>query len=237
MFTAAENKIVYLSRQSNEKSLDMQMLEKEIKTLYPEYKQVFRTRTLEKGFWSGLKYLCGLIGDMYHIAGAKVAICDTYSVTISCLQHKKSIKIIQMWHALGAIKKFGLQSVGFAEGRDKKISHAMCMHKNYDIVIAPSKATAQFYEEAFGVEEQNIKIASLPQVDYMLDGKNLKSEFLEKNPEVKGKKIVMYIPTFRENENEIVKELNTIFEQEEDIKLFVSLHPYSRVEKKDDFKI
>ena len=92
-----------------------------------------------------IAYCFSIIGDMYYLATSKVAIIDTYSITVSCLKHKKSLKVIQMWHALGALKKFGLQSVGTKEGRDEKISRAMCMHKNYDYVLAPSKKTAKFY--------------------------------------------------------------------------------------------
>ena len=160
-----KNRIVYLSRQSNDKSLDMKLLEEAINNECPNTEQVFRLKMIPESLPGKIAYCFSIIGDMYYLATSKVAIIDTYSITVSCLNHKKSLKVIQMWHALGALKKFGLQSVGTKEGRDEKISRAMCMHKNYDYVLAPSKKTAKFYMEAFGCDNSKIKICSLPRVD------------------------------------------------------------------------
>ena len=236
LFVKTEKKIVYLSRQSNEKSLDMKMLENEIKQHF-QYKQVFRLRTLDAGLMSGIKYIVGLVGDMYHMAGSQIAICDTYSLVVSFLHHKKDLTVIQMWHAMGAIKKFGFQSIGLGEGRDERLSRAMHMHENYDYVIAPSKETAYFYKEAFGVKDEQINICSLPHIDYIKDGKTRKNDFLELYPQAINKKIVVYVPTFREKEEDIITELKECFENEENIELFISLHPYSKVKEKEKFCI
>ncbi|MBR3149455.1 MAG: CDP-glycerol glycerophosphotransferase family protein [Eubacterium sp.] len=225
-----KNRIVYLSRQSNEKSLDMQLLEAAITEESPETEQVFRLRMLDDGFSSKIKYAAALVGDMYYLATSKVAVVDTYSITVSCLNHKKDLKVVQMWHALGAIKKFGLQAVGTKEGRDEKISRAMCMHKNYSYVLAPSSETAKFYMEAFGVESDKIKLCPLPRVDYLTDGETKTSDFYYSNPAAGQKKVVLYLPTFREREAYITQMLKTEFEDKDGYYLIVSPHPLSKVE-------
>ena len=123
----ARNRIVYLSRQSNDKSMDMKLLELEIKKENPDIEQVFRLKMIPDSLAAQVKYCFSIIGDMYYLATSRVAILDTYSIAVSCLKHKKSLKVVQMWHALGAIKKFGLQSVGAKEGRSEKISNAMLL--------------------------------------------------------------------------------------------------------------
>ena len=155
-----ENKIVWLSRQSDSKSSDMIMLEKAISELSPETKQVFRLRRLKDESALSLSYIFSIFGDMWELASSKVAIVDTYSIPVSCLSHKKDLETVQIWHALGAVKKFSLQSAGKAQGRDLGVSKAMHMHENYDYVISPSHKTAEFYCEAFGCKEENIKIFS-----------------------------------------------------------------------------
>ena len=45
----------------------------------------------------------------------------------------------------------------------------MCMHKNYDYVLAPSKETAKLYEKAFNVESKKIKYIGMPRIDYILE--------------------------------------------------------------------
>ncbi|MCH5321158.1 MAG: CDP-glycerol glycerophosphotransferase family protein [Eubacterium sp.] len=232
-----KNRVVYLSRQSNDKSLDMSLLERAISENNPDAQQVFRLRMIPEDISSKIKYCLAVVGDMYYLATSKVAILDTYSITVSCLKHKKDLKVIQMWHALGAIKKFGLQSIGTKEGRDEKISSAMCMHKNYDYVLAPSKASARFYMDAFGCSADKIKICSLPRVDEILKNDGVSVKFFRENPALTGKKIVLYLPTFRDRERTAVQLLKTQFLQDmEDYHLIVSTHPlFSKVKIDREF--
>lgn len=226
-----QNKIVWLSRQSNEKSLDIELLEKAINEISPETIQVFRLRKLKDESALSLSYIFAIFKDMIEIASAKVVITDTYSIPVSCLTHKADLTVVQLWHALGAVKKFSLQATGKKQGRDKSISKVMCMHKNYNYVIAPSQKTAEFYCEAFGCAKENIKIATLPRVDVLLNGENLKEEFLNLNYEYRNKRIILYLPTFRENDLQIADELSESFEKETNLKLLVSAHPLSETVK------
>lgn len=210
------------------------MLSAEISRISPDTKQVFRLRRLKDESALSLSYILGIFGDMWEIASAKVAICDTYSIPLSCLNHKSDLKIVQIWHALGAVKKFSLQAVGKAQGRDSGVSKALCMHKNYDYVIAPSKKTAEYYREAFGCSEDKIKIASLPRADVILDGTSRRDEFVELNPQCKDKKIIVYLPTFRNDDDIIIKRLYDAFKNELQISLVISAHPLSEASK--DYK-
>ncbi|MDD6728114.1 MAG: CDP-glycerol glycerophosphotransferase family protein [Eubacteriales bacterium] len=231
-----KNRVVYLSRQSNDKSIDMIRLEKAIAEECPDTEQVFRLRMIPDGLGAKIKYCLGIIGDMYYLATSRVALLDTYSITVSCLNHKRSLKVVQMWHALGAIKKFGLQSVGTKEGRDEKISRAMCMHKNYDYILAPSKATAKLYMEAFGYPAENMKICSLPRVDEILTDNESSARFFSENPALGDKKIVLYLPTFRDREAYVAQELKVEFQDMEGYHLIVSTHPlFSKVKRDPDF--
>ncbi len=223
-----KNQIVYLSRQSNDKSIDMRLLEQAIKNEDSTVKQVFRLKMIDDGISAKIKYCISIIGDMYYLATSKVAIVDTYSITVSCLKHKSDLKVIQMWHALGAIKKFGLQSIGTKEGRDEKVSNAMNMHKNYDYVLAPSAATAMFYMEAFGVTNDKIKLCPMPRVDFITDHDSRASEFYSLNPALGQKRIVLYVPTFRDREAVIANMLKLEFEGKDDYALIISPHPLSK---------
>lgn len=230
-----KNRIVYLSRQSNSKSLDMQLLEQAINSEDSSVEQVFRLKMIDDGIVDKIKYLFNLFGDMYYLATSKVAIVDTYSIPVSCLNHKKDLTVIQIWHALGAVKKFGLQSLGTKEGRDEQVGDALCMHKNYDYVIAPSKAAARFYMQAFGVEQNKIKICPLPRVDYILDSKVKAAEFFSLNLNFGDKKIALYLPTFREREGYIAQMLKVEFDSRSDYQLLISTHPLSTVKKDEKY--
>ena len=223
-----QNKILYLSRQSNEKSTDMLMLEAGIKKISPDTKQIFRLRKLKDESAISLSYIFSIFGDMWEMASSRVVITDTYSIPISCLKHKENQKIVQIWHAMGAVKKFSLQAAGKAQGRDLGVAKAMHMHENYDYVLAPSSATGEIYCQAFGCKSENIKLLSLPRVDVILDGENRREEFLSLNPSFVGKKLVAYVPTFREDDDAYARELHKAFEGIFDMALVVSAHPLSK---------
>lgn len=87
----------------------MRLLEKEIDKQCPNTEQVFRLKMIPESLGGKISYCFSVIGDMYYLATSKVAILDTYSITVSCLKHKKSLKVIQMWHALGALKNSGFK--------------------------------------------------------------------------------------------------------------------------------
>lgn len=231
-----QDKILWLSRQSDVKSSDMQMLEKAIMRKSPKTKQIFRLKRLKDESSLSLSYIFSIFGDMWELASAKVVLIDTYSIPVSCLKHKKNLKTVQLWHAMGAVKKFGLQSAGKAQGRDLGVSKAMHMHENYDYVIAPSEATGEIYCKAFGCNKENIKILSLPRVDILLNGVSFREDFEMFNPNYKGKKIVAYIPTFRDNDDVYAKRLYEAFRNNNEYKLVVSAHPLSKTAESGAYK-
>ena len=69
---------------------------------------------------------------------------------------------------LGAIKQFGLQSVGRPSGRSSQVASAMKMHRNYDVVLCGSPAWVPAFAEAFGVEPSAVLPLGLPRVDYLV---------------------------------------------------------------------
>ena len=93
-FCKVQDQVVYLSRQSNEKSLDMQLLEQAIEEKAPGTRQVFRLQMMEDGFAGKLRYFGHLVGDMKALASSKVVIVDTYSIAVSCLRHKAGVQVV-----------------------------------------------------------------------------------------------------------------------------------------------
>ena len=175
-----KNKITYISRQSNSPSIDFNLLFSRIKQLDSNVEQVMLTRKIEKGLLNKLKYAFHTLKQMYHIATSKVVIVDTYIIPVSVLNHKKELKVIQIWHALGAIKKFGYQVIGKQEGSSDVVAKSMKMHNNYDLITCSSSTTARFYSEAFNTDINKIKILGMPRVDYILNT-NKNEEILDMN--------------------------------------------------------
>lgn len=220
-----KNKITYISRQSNYETLDFKQIREEMEKQYPEYKNIVLTKKIEGGIISKIQYCINIFNQMYHLATSKIVILDTYCITACILEHKKETKVIQIWHALGAVKKFGYQTINAKSGSDEKTAKTMCMHKNYDYVLAPSKETGKIYQKAFNIELSNIQYIGMPRVDYILtEDEKTKNTIYEKYPNLRHKINILYVPTFRKGEkvelDELVEKIDT-----ERYNLIIKLHP------------
>ncbi len=193
-----QDKIVFISRFTNETSIDFTLLINKIKEASPHTKIIVLNHKLSHKFF----YLFSMLEEMYHLATAKVCIIDSYIISVSILNHKKGLKIFQLWHALGAIKKFGHQILDMKEGSSKQIANLMHMHKNYTYVLCGSDATKPFYIEAFNVDDHKLLTIPLPRVDYLLDDQQrlLNEELiLNRYPKLRTKRNILYAPTFRKH--------------------------------------
>lgn len=231
-----QNKITFISRQSNSITLDYKILSNKINEEMSDYKTVILCKKLE----NKLSYIFHMFRQMYHIATSKVVILDSYCIAISVLKHKKSLKVIQIWHAVGSMKKFGYAMIDKKEGTKKEIAQVMKMHKNYDYVLISSMNYVKDFIEGFNISKDIIKEIPLPRVDLLIDEeyKNKKREELYKKiPELKNKKNILYCSTFRkeENDNKHVYDLIDCIDFSK-YNLIYQPHPLSK-EKLDDKRI
>lgn len=63
---------------------------------------------------------------------------------MSILPNREDQTVIQLWHAAGKIKRSGYSSLGKPDGRDQKVAEILCMHKNYDWIIAGTQGGISF---------------------------------------------------------------------------------------------
>ena len=103
---------ISFSRQSNTVTEDIDFLSRRLVELKPETNIVIITKRADKDFASMLEYAFVTLKSMYHLATASVCVLDSYWPAVSVLHHKKQLAVIQMWHAMGKIKKSGYQSLG-----------------------------------------------------------------------------------------------------------------------------
>lgn len=236
LFTKQKKQVYLLSRQFNSPSINYQIIIDELKKLNIPYKikckkisssindsmrtqgHYSNTFNLIKKVFSNLKstlsYYFSLYDQMVSIASSKVIIVDGYNLPVSLLKHKKGTKVIQMWHALGAIKKFGYQSIGKVDGINPTVARILKMHANYDYVISGSEGMNKYFAEAFNVPIEKVLAIGTPSIEFLKKKDNkITKKIKEKYPALKNKINVLYSPTFRNEKNYNYEELinNTDF--------------------------
>lgn len=199
-----EDKIAFISRQSETPSTDFRYLINEIKTNYPQYKVTVLCKMIPPSFGGKIKYLGEMFRQMKAFATSKVVVLDGYCILASMLRHKKELKIIQIWHALGAFKKFGRSVLDKDGGKSSKTAKAFRMHKNYSLIAASGDACVPFFSEAFGQPESRFIPIGIPRMDYLTDPEEnarVRGNILLKYPQLdNGRKTILYAPTFRDTD-------------------------------------
>lgn len=242
-----KNKITFISRQSNNINTDFKLMKDDLNKRYGNIEIVVLTKKLENGLLNKIKYIFHIFKQMYHIATSKVVILDSYCIPISILKHKKNLKVIQIWHALGAFKKFGYSIEDTEEGTSSKLNKTMKMHNNYNYIFVSSENVKPYFKEAFGTSLDKILTYPLPRLDLLNDKnyiKKTKNAINKKYPNLKKKENIIYAPTFRILKNNMIdkSQVNDIKYIEKLIKqidfdkynLIIKAHPLSNLEIKDE---
>lgn len=227
-------KVIFLSRQSNVLSLDFRMLREElIKQAEAEGKKIEIVNIcnyMVDGKSGAVKFGIDTLKSMYHLATSEVAVLDAYWPAVSMLNHKKKLTVIQMWHAIGKIKKSGYQTLDKESGRSRKTAELMDMHRKYDIIIAGGEAFNKFYCMSFDTTEDKLLNIGLPRIDHLLNTEaEKKAAILEKYPEFAEKCVVLYAPTFRRNIELRWESLLENFDFAKNI-LVIKGHPNQKIE-------
>lgn len=222
-----KNKVLFLSRQSNELTQDFEDTQKLLRKKKSDVKIITLCHRLEGGESGGLTaFAVSTLKSMYHMATSAVCVLDAYWPAVSILHHKKSLTVIQMWHALGKIKQSGYQTLGKASGRSAETAHLMKMHENYDYIIAGGKAWNPYYCLSFNTTEDKLVNCGLPRIDRLIEtAESSRAKVMEAYPEFADKKVVLYAPTFRKNIELHWEELADRLTAEENIAFIVKGHP------------
>ena len=139
------------------------------------------------------------IKNLKKLSKSKYIFLNDNFVAMAYMDFHPDTIITQLWHAPGAFKKFG------ASNNDDKNEIDLIKKSNEKVtyLINTSKNISKFYEEAFQIDKSKIKSFGIPRMDYYFKNHmNLREKFDEKYPIAKGKKIILYTPTFRNNEED-----------------------------------
>lgn len=168
------------------------------------------------------------IRKAYHLATAKYVFLDNEFLPMAYIRFAGDVKVVQLWHGTGTIKRFG-QDVN--TGSLKELEYRA--NQRITHLIVNSEETKKEYASAFGITEERIFVLGLPRTDLLLSPSFLqkkKEAFLAEYENLRGKRWILYAPTFRDDEveePELHLELPQMSEELEDGDvLMIRLHPH-----------
>ena len=199
-------RVAFLSRQGREPSLDFRLLSEALAERYPNVEQAFCLTDPEtKGV---VGFMGNTVRQMLLAQTSSVVVVDGYVPAVSVPARRAGVAVVQMWHSLGAVKKFGYECLDTPEGRSSLSARVLRMHRNYSCVVAGGPWATESLARAFDCSPAIVKPMGLPRLDYLVSERfagqraEVREKILRGFPQLSnGKSNVLYAPTFRRGED------------------------------------
>ncbi|WP_205450011.1 CDP-glycerol glycerophosphotransferase family protein [Clostridium botulinum] len=149
------------------------------------------------------KTLSEYIKMSYRFATSGTIMINNYYRHLYNVKHRKEIKYIQLWHATGIFKRFGLLAVGKNQANSEAFE--INAHHYYTHVIVSGDEIVKPYAKAFGLPENKVIPLGVSRTDEFFninEHERIKEKIYKIYPMFRGKKIILYAPTFRGNDSE-----------------------------------
>ncbi|MCR4945780.1 MAG: CDP-glycerol glycerophosphotransferase family protein [Lachnospiraceae bacterium] len=188
-----DERLVILSDCHHDKCPYSMMRMRDYLTGNTDYKVMEIYRDYSKGSFYALKES---IDFMRHYAVASyVFICDN-NLPVAGAKKRKETKVVQLWHAGGALKRFGYDS----EWNIPSSYKGGNVFGNYDMVTVSADYAVKPFSSAMRTDEHTVRATGISRTDYCYDRSYIdrqKKKFAEKHPGAAGKKVILWAPTFR----------------------------------------
>lgn len=191
--SVVENKVIFADAHHRELPFSMRALYEELGKTDAKIVTIFSDYGKDS-FWQNLK---NMVLFMKEYANAEyVILCDNFLPAASCKKRPET-KVIQLWHACGALKKFGRDASEDVPGYYK--GNVM---KNCDYVTVSSSFCVPYFASAMGLPRERMLPVGISRTDLYYRREyeeEMRCRFCKYYPDAAGKKVVLWTPTFRGN--------------------------------------
>lgn len=166
-----------------------QSVKNEVISLKERYPQI-ECVSLEQQWFLALK----------KIKSSRLILCDNYEPLLASMTSTTQRKVM-IWHATGALKCFGICDPKNKERTKSDNRRFKAVYQSYTDFIVASELMGEIFKKSYLATDKKIHPIGFPRTDNLVNVSNeqLRNQFFAKNPDYKGKDIVLYAPTYREN--------------------------------------
>ncbi|MCJ7840628.1 CDP-glycerol glycerophosphotransferase family protein [Lederbergia sp. NSJ-179] len=180
--------------------------------------------------------------SVFHLATSSHIFVDNYFGFLAATSFKRDVACVQLWHAAGAVKKFGLKDPSIYYRTPQAMDRFQKVYQQFTQVVVGSEKMSAIFQQSFGISAERIIRTGIPRTDFFFDELNqqiVESDLAYHYPIVQQKRVILYAPTFRDNQMHIsqlaldVAKMYHAFHEE--YVLFLRLHPAIQEDWKNPF--
>lgn len=174
----------------------------------------------------------GWVIAVFHLATCQKVFADNYYGILAAAEFRQQTTCIQLWHAAGAVKKFGLKDLSLEERRPSACRRFKKVYQRFDYVAVGSERMTAIFQDAFGLAGDKFLRTGIPRTDFFFNDemkRRAQQAIIHDFPLLTEKKVILYAPTFRDDEltmDQIMLDVDKMHHQlKEDYLLLISIHP------------
>ncbi|MCT1576577.1 CDP-glycerol glycerophosphotransferase family protein [Oceanobacillus kimchii] len=172
------------------------------------------------------------VKGIYHLATASTVLVDTYQGFLASTNFRPGTTCIQLWHAAGALKQFGLEDPSNQYRSKRALDRFKQVYSRFDYTVVGSEKMANTFKRSFGLTDNRILRTGIPRSDLLYDVtrrdevcQSINKQF----PEINGRRIILYTPTFRDehlSNYQLELDIKQMYQSlSDEYVLFIKLHP------------
>src|SRR5699024_10363090 len=172
------------------------------------------------------------IRSIYHLATSRMIFIDNYFGFLAVSTFHSHVTCIQLCHASGAIRQFCLNYPSNQFSTKRSIERFHKVYQRFDHVVVGSEKMTDIFKESFGLDDDRMLRTGIPRTDFYFEESSkavaisaLKQAF----PSIDGRRVILYAPTFRDNDLEsadIKLDIERLYRAfKNDYVLLLRLHP------------
>ena len=225
------NKVIFVENHQDALSDNYELLYEQLETRGFEL-HVHYLKVASSG-WAGI--ILRTLRLIFDMATANCVFVNESNSVFGSFKLRRGTKLIQVWHACGAFKKWGYSVADKTFGDDKKTLERYCAHSNYTLVPVSGKKVCWAYEEAFGLQSKPgiVKPMGVSRTDVYFKEER-KQQAYDKlqtlESFIAGRKIILYAPTFRGDIRTATApdkmDLKKMLQLQDEYVIFIKNHPF-----------
>ncbi|GAY73089.1 CDP-glycerol glycerophosphotransferase family protein [Lentilactobacillus kosonis] len=143
-----------------------------------------------------------VVSKIPKVMSARLIFCDNYYAFLGGIVKTPKMKVIQLWHANGAIKKFGWEDPTTDERTNSDKKRFQSVYDKFDDYIVSSEAMGNVFQTSYHAKAEQMKLLGYPRSDDLFDEQSneaSRERIYRSAPELKGKRVILYAPTYRDD--------------------------------------
>jgi teichoic acid ribitol-phosphate primase len=167
----------------------------ELRRSRPRARVVLLLEPYGYGLRAKLAYLVRVIRGLFYLRTSSLVVIDNAYLPVHVGPHRRGTTVVQVWHAVAALKRFGADTTGGLAEPERTF-----LHRYYDFVVCAGERSREPYARALRTPVERVLPLGVPRTDALHDPDALaaaRARVLDAYPVLRDRRVVLYAPTFR----------------------------------------